>query len=118
MPATSFYADAAYEAQQSNEVFDPELAVDVDVEVEVDTEVDIDIEIEADVDVEPEESDLTSEDLEELEMVSQDPASFAVAPNRRSTDLVRLYLQEIGRVRLLGRDEEVSEAQKVQRYLR
>jgi RNA polymerase nonessential primary-like sigma factor len=31
---------------------------------------------------------------------------------------VRLYLQEIGRVRLLGRDEEVAEAQKVQRYLR
>lgn len=37
---------------------------------------------------------------------------------RRTTDLVRLYLQEIGRVRLLGRDEEVSEAQKVQRYMR
>ncbi|WP_017712831.1 RNA polymerase sigma factor SigC [Prochlorothrix hollandica] len=38
--------------------------------------------------------------------------------SRRSTDLVRLYLQEIGRVRLLGRDEEVSEAQKVQRYMK
>ncbi len=38
--------------------------------------------------------------------------------NRRTTDMVRLYLQEIGRVRLLGRDEEVAEAQKVQRYLR
>ncbi|AMW27280.1 RNA polymerase sigma factor SigC [Arthrospira platensis] len=37
--------------------------------------------------------------------------------SRRTTDLVRLYLQEIGRVRLLGRDEEVSEAQKVQRYV-
>lgn len=36
---------------------------------------------------------------------------------RRTTDLVRIYLQEIGRVRLLGRDEEVSEAQKVQRYM-
>ncbi len=36
---------------------------------------------------------------------------------RRTTDLVRLYLQEIGRVRLLGRDEEVTEAQKVQRYM-
>jgi len=38
--------------------------------------------------------------------------------HRRTTDLVRLYLQEIGRVRLLGRDEEVSEAQKVQRHMR
>lgn len=38
--------------------------------------------------------------------------------NRRTTDLVRLYLQEIGRVRLLMRHEEVSEAQKVQRYMK
>jgi RNA polymerase nonessential primary-like sigma factor len=37
---------------------------------------------------------------------------------RNTTDLVRLYLQEIGRVRLLERDEEVSEAQKVQRYMK
>jgi RNA polymerase nonessential primary-like sigma factor len=37
---------------------------------------------------------------------------------RRTTDLVRLYLQEIGRYRLLGRDEEVAEAQKVQRYMK
>ena len=36
---------------------------------------------------------------------------------RRTTDLVRLYLQEIGRVRLLQRDEEVSEAQHVRRYM-
>jgi RNA polymerase nonessential primary-like sigma factor len=92
MPATSFYADAAYETQQSSQMFDPDLTID-------DTELPV-------------------EDLEELEMAAHDPASFAVSPNRRSTDLVRLYLQEIGRVRLLGRDEEVSEAQKVQRYLR
>ena len=45
--------------------------------------------------------------------------STALRPNaRRTTDLVRLYLQEIGRYRLLGRDEEVSEAQKVQRYMK
>ncbi|MBD2434372.1 MULTISPECIES: RNA polymerase sigma factor SigC [Fischerella] len=92
MPATSFYAEAAYETQQSSQMFDPDLTID-------DTELPVD-------------------DLEELEMAAQDPASFAVSANRRSTDLVRLYLQEIGRVRLLGRDEEVSEAQKVQRYLR
>jgi RNA polymerase nonessential primary-like sigma factor len=34
-----------------------------------------------------------------------------------SKDLVRLYLQEIGKVRLLMRDEEVSEAKFVQRYV-
>ena len=34
-----------------------------------------------------------------------------------SKDLVRLYLQDIGKVRLLLRDEEVSEAKLVQRYV-
>ncbi len=34
-----------------------------------------------------------------------------------SKDLVRVYLQEIGKVRLLDRDEEVAEAQFVQRYV-
>jgi RNA polymerase nonessential primary-like sigma factor len=34
-----------------------------------------------------------------------------------SKDLVRLYLQEIGKVRLLLRDEEISEAKIVQRYV-
>ena len=34
-----------------------------------------------------------------------------------SKDLVRLYLQEIGKVRLLRRDEEISEAKVVQRYV-
>ncbi|MEC4813270.1 MAG: RNA polymerase sigma factor SigC [Scytonema sp. PMC 1069.18] len=92
MPATFSYADAAYESKQSSQVFDADLTVD--------------------------ESELPLDELEELEIATSDPASFAANSNRRSTDLVRLYLQEIGRVRLLGRDEEVSEAQKVQRYLR
>lgn len=34
-----------------------------------------------------------------------------------TTDLVRLYLQEIGRVSLLSREAEVAEAQRVQRYM-
>ena len=41
----------------------------------------------------------------------------AVLKGQRTTDLVRLYLQEIGRVRLLERHEEVSEAQCVQGYV-
>jgi RNA polymerase nonessential primary-like sigma factor len=92
MPATSFYADAAYNTQKSRQALDPDLTAD-DGEFSVD-------------------------DLQELEIAAADPNNFAANGNRRSTDLVRLYLQEIGRVRLLGRDEEVSEAQKVQRYLR
>ncbi|MBW4563056.1 MAG: RNA polymerase sigma factor SigC [Mojavia pulchra JT2-VF2] len=92
MPATSFYADAPYNAQKPHQALDRDLTVD--------------------------DSDLAVDDLQDLELTAVDPAHFAANTNRRSTDLVRLYLQEIGRVRLLGRDEEVSEAQKVQRYLR
>jgi RNA polymerase nonessential primary-like sigma factor len=40
-----------------------------------------------------------------------------VLKGTRTTDLVRLYLQEIGRVRLLERHEEVAEAQCVQGYM-
>ncbi len=47
----------------------------------------------------------------------EDVDKLTVAPGRRTTDLVRLYLQEIGRVRLLERDEEVAEAQLVQGYM-
>lgn len=63
--------------------------------------------------------DKTEEDI--YEELAADPES-GVSPakfkgRRGTTDLVRLYLQEIGRVPLLGRDEEVSEAQNVQRYM-
>lgn len=67
----------------------------------------------AGLDIDQMESDLAS-----LEMDYADVANLGRNAGRRTTDLVRLYLQEIGRVRLLGRDEEVSEAQKVQRYMR
>ncbi|MGB7440992.1 MAG: RNA polymerase sigma factor SigC [Coleofasciculaceae cyanobacterium] len=58
------------------------------------------------------------DDLVDTEGEGTDSTSFSRNANRRTTDLVRLYLQEIGRVSLLRRDEEVSEAQKVQRYMR
>jgi RNA polymerase nonessential primary-like sigma factor len=91
MPATSFYAYAADEDQQSPQDFQPEPAIG--------------------------EGELLMDDLLDLEIEAND-ASLQQSANRRTTDLVRLYLQEIGRVHLLERDEEVSEAQKVQRYLR
>ncbi|AFY37309.1 RNA polymerase, sigma subunit, RpsC/SigC [[Leptolyngbya] sp. PCC 7376] len=37
--------------------------------------------------------------------------------NGHTTDLVRLYLQDIGRVPLLERDEELTESRKVQNYI-
>lgn len=91
MPATSFYAYAADEDQHSPQNFQPEPPTG--------------------------EGELLVDDLLDVEIDANDSASSQHA-NRRTTDLVRLYLQEIGRVHLLERDEEVSEAQKVQRYLR
>jgi RNA polymerase nonessential primary-like sigma factor len=61
-----------------------------------------------------------SEDESEAEHFSEadlEEETAAVLKNRRTTDLVRLYLQEIGRVRLLERHEEVAEAQRVQAYM-
>lgn len=61
---------------------------------------------------------LPDEVLVSFEVDDSEPDSLKLGSSLRTTDLVRLYLQEIGRVRLLGRDEEVSEAQKVQRHMR
>ncbi len=88
MPATSFYVEAEYDEQPFSQSFSANR-----------------------MDEDPAIDDLMS--LED----SVDPANLRRAASRRTTDLVRLYLQEIGRVRLLGRDEEVSEAQRVQRYM-
>ncbi|WP_017714813.1 RNA polymerase sigma factor SigC [Kamptonema formosum] len=92
MPGTFFFADTDYDEQLNASGVQPDGIAD-DVE-------------------------LIEDGLVELEMEDADPVSFGQNANRRTTDLVRLYLQEIGRVRLLGRDEEVSEAQNVQRYIR
>ncbi|MEA5616781.1 RNA polymerase sigma factor SigC [Cronbergia sp. UHCC 0137] len=91
MPPTSFYADAPYDSHKSNPL-DSDLTID--------------------------EGDLSLDDVQDLEIAAVEAQNLGDSTNRRSTDLVRLYLQEIGRVRLLGRDEEVAEAQKVQRYLK
>ncbi|RMF24850.1 MAG: RNA polymerase sigma factor SigC [Cyanobacteria bacterium J083] len=58
-----------------------------------------------------------SDDLIELDFESLDSEDSTSKRSRTTTDLVRVYLQEIGRVPLLERDEEVSEAQKVQRHI-
>jgi hypothetical protein len=77
----------------------------------------------ADLDLEPHDIDIDEDSLRTSlpELFEPDLDSTAV-PNAAkslyySKDLVRLYLQEIGKVRLLDRDEEVSEAQLVQRYV-
>ncbi|NCR53048.1 MAG: RNA polymerase sigma factor SigC [Microcystis aeruginosa L211-07] len=57
--------------------------------------------------------DFLGSDLKD-DLVSSPQKSYS---NRTTTDLVRLYLQDIGRVPLLKRDEEVEQAQRVQRHL-
>jgi RNA polymerase nonessential primary-like sigma factor len=90
MPATTFYAEADYDEQQLySQSFQP---------------------------TSPNAEDPSVSTLG-LDIDTVDSDSFYQTAPRRTTDLVRLYLQEIGRVRLLGRDEEVSEAQRVQRYM-
>ncbi|MDJ0535826.1 MAG: RNA polymerase sigma factor SigC [Xenococcaceae cyanobacterium MO_207.B15] len=62
-------------------------------------------------------SNKLTDDLVELDLDSVETDNSSTRRSRTTTDLVRLYLQEIGRVPLLERDEEVSEAQKVQRHI-
>ncbi len=77
------------------------------------SEINLDLEVNPDKDG----PDKLPEELVELDLDTADPDTIARRGNRTTTDLVRLYLQEIGRVPLLERDEEVSEAQKVQRHI-
>ena len=55
--------------------------------------------------------------LLELELQSIDFTESDTSTHRVTTDLVRLYLQDIGRVPLLKKEEEVSKAREVQRYV-
>ncbi|CAA9564447.1 Group 2 RNA polymerase sigma factor @ Cyanobacteria-specific RpoD-like sigma factor, type-7 [uncultured Synechococcales cyanobacterium] len=93
MPTIPFYMHAEYD-NQSGDGFQPSFA-------EGDTG----------------QSHTFAEEMISVDLDSTEPDDLKQG-SRRTTDLVRLYLQEIGRVRLLGRDEEVSEAQKVQRHMR
>ncbi len=51
-------------------------------------------------------------ELQNINLTETDPST-----NRFTTDLVRLYLQDIGRVPLLTKEEEVSKSRQVQRYV-
>ncbi|MDJ0599637.1 MAG: RNA polymerase sigma factor SigC [Crocosphaera sp.] len=55
--------------------------------------------------------------LLELELQNIDFTETDTSTHRVTTDLVRLYLQDIGRVPLLKKEEEVSKSRQVQRYV-
>ena len=71
--------------------------------------------------LEPSETELSGVDTDDVQadvhIEGLDSAAHANPRATRTTDLVRLYLQEIGRVSLLERDEEVAEAQRVQQHM-
>ncbi|MGL4882689.1 MAG: sigma-70 factor domain-containing protein, partial [Waterburya sp.] len=73
--------------------------------------------INLDLEAHDDSSNKLPDELVELDLEGVDLESISRRGSRTTTDLVRLYLQEIGRVPLLERDEEVSEAQKVQRHI-
>lgn len=64
-----------------------------------------------------EQSEFLEDSLRDSELLESQKLGEKTSSIRYSSDLVRLYLQEIGRVPLLTKEEEVSEAQKVQRYV-
>jgi len=64
------------------------------------------------------ETELSEDEQRLLDLESTDIANLRPRASNHTTDLVRTYLLEIGKVPLLGREQEASEAQKVQRYLR
>ncbi|WP_199302730.1 RNA polymerase sigma factor SigC [Oscillatoria sp. FACHB-1406] len=97
MPATSFHIETHDERAQFSESFeatDPNELSDLVGQLEPDLS-----------------------DLEIANLGYPDKERVLKPIGRTSTDLVRMYLSEIGRVPLLGRDEEVSEAQQIQRYM-
>ncbi|MEL4895553.1 RNA polymerase sigma factor SigC [Crocosphaera sp. Alani8] len=58
------------------------------------------------------ENELLKIELQNIEFTETD-----ISTHRVTTDLVRLYLQDIGRVPLLKKEEEVSKSRQVQRYI-
>ncbi|MEL6814067.1 MAG: RNA polymerase sigma factor SigC [Cyanobacteria bacterium J06598_3] len=63
------------------------------------------------------ETDASEKEDGDVHITGIDAEANAKTKVTRTTDLVRLYLQEIGRVSLLERDEEVAEAQRVQQHM-
>jgi hypothetical protein len=52
-----------------------------------------------------------------LEVETDKALMVSLGSNHTTTNLVRLYLQDIGRIKLLGREEEVAEARHVHHYM-
>jgi len=60
---------------------------------------------------------VAEKEYEALDPSALTDSSLTRTPQSSTHDLVRLYLQDIGRVRLLTREQEVAEARYVRRYV-
>lgn len=79
---------------------------DDDKDIDVDIEVDVDV----DIDIEPDLDEFEFKDDEEID----DGAQFAhLKKAAAADDSVKIYLQQIGRVKLLSTEEEIELAQKI-----
>jgi len=65
-----------------------------------------------DDDFEPADPDLIDEDIDYINEVLVDPGFANLSPDVKINDPVKMYLKEIGRVPLLGKDEEIVLAEK------
>jgi RNA polymerase nonessential primary-like sigma factor len=86
---------------------------DISAEIPEDAEAEILADIdenELNIDIDWQELESLAEDADEVEAATKSVGTY-------SKDLVRVYLQEIGRVKLLSRDEEINESQAVQRHV-
>ena len=78
------------------------------------------LEVESITESDQEANEITSglgDSLFELELHNINLTETDPSTNRVTTDLVRLYLQDIGRVPLLTKEEELSKSRQVQRYV-
>jgi RNA polymerase nonessential primary-like sigma factor len=60
--------------------------------------------------------DINDDIADDISLITQ--KGFSSQKGRFTTDLVRVYLQEIGRIPLYSQSQEVSEAQKIQTYIK
>ncbi|MGK7878822.1 MAG: RNA polymerase sigma factor SigC [Crocosphaera sp.] len=79
------------------------------------------LEVKSITDLDQEANEITSglgDSLFELELQNINLTETDSSTHRVTTDLVRLYLQDIGRVPLLTKEEEVRKSRQVQRYVK